>query len=113
GETRSQTDLGRGVCVGRPVPGLIVKIIKVSDVSIPAWDKALEVKPGEIGEIAVKGAHVTQAYFNREDATTLAKIQDGPGGGFYHRMGDLGWLDAQGRIWFCGRKSHRVVARRG
>jgi acyl-coenzyme A synthetase/AMP-(fatty) acid ligase len=23
-------------------------------------------------------------------------------------MGDLGWMDSKGRIWFCGRKSHRV-----
>src|SRR5207244_5363668 len=32
-----------------------------------------------------------------------------PAGGFYHRMGDLGYFDEQGRLWFCGRKSHRVV----
>lgn len=113
GETRRQTDLGRGVCVGRPVPGLIVKIIRISDVPVPAWDKALEVEPGQIGEIAVKGTHVTRTYFNRVEATALAKILDGPSGGFYHRMGDLGYMDAQGRIWFCGRKSHRVVTRQG
>ena len=113
GETRHQTDLGRGVCVGRPVPGLLVKIIRISDVPIPAWDPALEVQPGEIGEIAVQGAHVTRTYFNRADATALAKIMDGPSGKFYHRMGDLGYQDAQGRIWFCGRKSHRVGTRQG
>jgi acyl-CoA synthetase (AMP-forming)/AMP-acid ligase II len=113
GETRHQTDLGRGVCVGRPVPGLSVKIIKISDVPIPTWDPALEVEPGEIGEIAVKGSHVTRVYFNRPEATALAKIMAEPGGEFYHRMGDLGYLDAQGRIWFCGRKSHRVVTRQG
>jgi acyl-coenzyme A synthetase/AMP-(fatty) acid ligase len=28
-------------------------------------------------------------------------------------MGDLGWLDAQGRLWFCGRKSQRVVTPKG
>ena len=113
GGTRGQTDLGRGVCVGRPVPGLSVKIIRVSDVPIPAWDQALEAEPGQIGEIAVQGPHVARTYFNRPEATALAKIMAGPGGGFYHRMGDLGYLDAQGRIWFCGRKSHRVVTRQG
>jgi acyl-CoA synthetase (AMP-forming)/AMP-acid ligase II len=113
GETRRQTDLGRGVCVGLPVPGLIVKIIRISDAPIPAWDKALEAEPGEVGEITVKGPHVTRVYFNRQEATALAKIMDSPGGGFYHRMGDLGYLDAEGRIWFCGRKSHRVVTRQG
>jgi len=112
-ETRHQTDLGRGVCVGRPVPGLIVRIIRISDDPIPAWDEALEVEPGEIGEIAVKGPHVTRTYFNRPEATALAKITEGSGGEVYHRMGDLGYLDAQGRIWFCGRKSHRVVTRQG
>ena len=24
-------------------------------------------------------------------------------------MGDLGWIDTENRLWFCGRKSHRVV----
>jgi olefin beta-lactone synthetase len=113
GETRTQTDVGRGVCVGQPVPGLVVKIIRISDTPIPAWDKALELQPGEIGEIAVKGQHVTRSYFNLAEATALAKIMDGPGGGFYHRMGDLGYLDAQERIWFCGRKSHRVETSQG
>ena len=37
-----------------------------------------------------------------------AKIDDPATGGFFHRMGDLGGRDSQGRIWFCGRKSHRV-----
>ena len=35
-----------------------------------------------------------------------------PGGGFYHRMGDTGYLDVQGRLWFCGRLTHRVVTDR-
>ena len=35
------------------------------------------------------------------------------GGGFWHRMGDLGYLDERGRLWFCGRKSQRVVTARG
>jgi acyl-CoA synthetase (AMP-forming)/AMP-acid ligase II len=113
GDTRHQTDLGRGVCVGRPVPGVIVKIISISDAPIPAWDPALELEPGSIGEIAVQGAHVTRIYHRREEATALAKIPAGPGSAFYHRMGDLGYRDAQGRIWFCGRKSHRVVTRQG
>ena len=30
-----------------------------------------------------------------------------------HRMGDLAWQDAQGRLWFCGRKSQRLQTRQG
>jgi acyl-coenzyme A synthetase/AMP-(fatty) acid ligase len=37
----------------------------------------------------------------------LAKIAD-PDGGPWHRMGDVGYLDDQGRLWMCGRKGHRV-----
>jgi acyl-CoA synthetase (AMP-forming)/AMP-acid ligase II len=62
----------------------------------------------QIGEIVVQGRQVTRGYFNRPEAELLAKIAD-PCGGFFHRMGDLGGMDDQGRVWFCGRKSHRVV----
>src|SRR5262249_4043493 len=64
---------------------------------------------GTTGEIAVSGPVVTRAYFNRPEATRLAKIVDPLRSIVYHRMGDVGYLDDRGRIWFCGRKSHRVV----
>ena len=51
---------------------------------------------------------VTQQYFHRSDLTALAKIPDPTTGRNRHRMGDVGYFDAQGRLWFCGRKSHRV-----
>ena len=41
----------------------------------------------------------------------LAKIKED--GEIRHRMGDLGWMDDKGRIWFCGRKSHRVITADG
>ena len=31
----------------------------------------------------------------------------------WHRMGDVGYLDEQGRLWFCGRKAERVEAHDG
>ena len=112
GETRALTEQGRGVCIGRPVAGIELEIISISDEPIPRWDDSLKVPPGAIGEIAVKGAQVTSSYHNRPTSTALAKIAD-PRGGFFHRMGDLGYRDATGRIWFCGRKSHRVQSRAG
>ncbi len=113
GETRHQTDRGRGVCVGLPVPGLTVRVIRITDEAIPVWSDALCLTTGEIGELAVKGPHVTRTYHQRPDATALAKIADPAEGGFYHRMGDVGYLDERGRIWFCGRKSHRVITAQG
>ncbi|PLY03003.1 MAG: peptide synthase [Desulfuromonas sp.] len=109
GETRAATDRGQGVCVGRPVPGLELEIIAITDAPIAEWDAALKLGTGEIGEIIVKGPQVTRSYYNRAESTRLAKIADPEDGGVYHRMGDLGYRDGQGRIWFCGRKAHRVV----
>ncbi|WP_410001725.1 fatty acid CoA ligase family protein [Singulisphaera sp. GP187] len=109
-ETRHQTDRGAGVCVGRPVGNVVVKIIRVSDDPISAWSDDLCLPDGTIGEIVVRGPVVTREYVNRPESTALAKIAiPGQGGDVYHRMGDVGYRDDQGRIWFCGRKAHRVV----
>jgi acyl-CoA synthetase (AMP-forming)/AMP-acid ligase II len=107
GETRMITDAGGGVCIGRPVAGVRVEVIEISDGPVPIWHDSLRLPLQRIGEIVVKGGQVTRSYFNRPDADELAKIAD-PGGGFFHRMGDLGGMDDQGRVWFCGRKAHRV-----
>jgi olefin beta-lactone synthetase len=113
GETRHATDRGGGVCVGRPVEGMRVELIKIQDEPIPTWSDDLVVPDGEAGEIVVKGPVVTRSYFNRVAATALAKIDDPASGGFWHRMGDLGRRDDRGRIWFLGRKSHRVQTTSG
>ncbi len=108
-ETGKLTGEGKGVCVGRPVEGTKVKIIDISDASIASWQDVKILEVGQIGEIVVQGPQVTASYYNRAEANELAKIVDGDAG-FYHRMGDLGYFDEQGRLWFCGRKSERVVA---
>lgn len=110
-ETWSQTKQGLGICVGKPVPGITVKIIKITDGPILAWDPYMELLQGEIGEIVVQGPWVTREYFHNETAGRLAKIPDGDT--FWHRMGDVGYLDEKNRLWFCGRKSQRVLAREG
>ncbi len=112
GDTRAQTDLGKGVCVGQPVTGLIAKIIPITDEPIAAWSDDLELLTGEIGEIAVQAPQASRAYFNRAASTALAKIPTADGG-FFHRMGDVGYRDARGRLWFCGRKTHRVITQAG
>jgi acyl-CoA synthetase (AMP-forming)/AMP-acid ligase II len=112
GDTRRRTGEGGGVCVGRPVTGMCAKIIRISDEPIPAWSDDLELPQGDIGEIAVQGPVVTRSYYNRPQSTALAKIVDAAGD-FWHRMGDVGYLDEQGRLWFCGRKSQRVVTPAG
>ncbi len=105
-ETRYATDRGAGTCVGRPVPSIEAAVITIDDAPIGHWHEGLEVATGEVGEIVVKGPQVTREYFNAPHHTALAKIADGSS--VRHRMGDLGYFDDQGRLWFCGRKSQRV-----
>ncbi len=107
-ETAAQTQLGRGACVGLPVAHTDVRVIGIDDEPIATWSDDLELPAGEVGEFTVKGRQVTRSYYGRDSSTTLAKIVD-PEGGFWHRMGDVGYVDEQGRLWFCGRKAHRVV----
>lgn len=105
-------DLPRaGVCVGRPAPGVEVEVIRVDDGPLPVWNDDLRVAPGEIGELAVSGPVVTERYLDDPRADARAKIDRD--GRVVHRMGDLGRIDADGRIWFCGRKVHRVVTADG
>lgn len=108
GETAKQTAAGAGVCVGKPVESVNVEIIKISDDPIAAWGDALLAPPGEIGEIVVQSPCVTHEYFGLPHATALAKIPATATATIRHRMGDLGYLDPSGRLWMCGRKSHRV-----
>ena len=103
-----RTDRGEGVCVGRPVAPNRVSIIGIDDEAIETWSEDLVAPHGEVGEVCVKGPTVTRRYHNREASTRLAKIHDAEGDGITHRMGDLGYFDDEGRLWFCGRKAHRV-----
>ena len=114
-ETAARTERGEGFCVGRPVPRMDVRVIRVADGPLAAWSDDLLAPPGEVGEIVVRGPTVTREYFDRPEATRAAKIPDGPDGSgdVWHRMGDLGRFDEHGRLWFCGRASHRVETAAG
>jgi len=124
---------GRGACVGKPLPEMKVKVIAIDDAPIATLAGAPELRRGEIGEIIVHGPVVTKAYDHLPEATVAAKIQanaqpsrgesgrdlsvkrsalgverSSPSGEVWHRMGDCGYFDAEGRLWFCGRKAERV-----
>ncbi len=102
---------GRGVCIGPPLAGIHLAVIRIDDGPIPLWSEDLRVPAGEIGELVVWGPNVSTEYFGIPEANDLAKIQSPEGIG--HRMGDLGYRDEEGRIWFCGRKSQRVITPQG
>lgn len=109
---RAHTEAGAGTCVGRPVAGNTVRIIRIDDAALPDWRDSDVLAAGVVGEITVAGPSATDAYFNRDAQTALAKIRESLPDGtqrIVHRMGDLGYFDTGGRLWFCGRKSQRVV----
>ncbi len=111
--TWRQSREGKGTCVGRPLPGIDIRIMRIEDGPVALYDESLMLPAGETGEIIVRGDVVTRAYENNPRETELAKIRDLDGESFWHRMGDTGYLDQQGRLWFCGRRAHRVRTAQG
>jgi acyl-CoA synthetase (AMP-forming)/AMP-acid ligase II len=83
-----------------------VRIIRSSTEPLRSIDQCEELSAGEIGEVIVKGANVSPEYLHRPDANKIGKIRDGEG--FWHRMGDLGYLDQDGLLYYCGRRTHSV-----
>ncbi len=109
--TAEKSRRGAGTCVGRTFPKIRLKIIEIIDEPIASFVAIHELPRGEIGEIIVQGPVVTREYFRSSEETTAAKIPDG--NRFWHRMGDVGYLDKDGCLWFCGRKTHIVVTQYG
>ncbi len=105
-ETADRTAGGVGTCVGKPLPGVRLEVVRPVNGPIGSFAAVEPLPMGEIGEIIVSGPTVTRCYDGLPEADATAKIADGTG--FWHRMGDLGWLDEAGRLWFCGRKVERV-----
>jgi acyl-CoA synthetase (AMP-forming)/AMP-acid ligase II len=111
GDTWGQSRRGDGTCVGGPLSGVDLRIIRVTDEPIPIWSDSLRVPDGAVGEIVVGSLVVSPAYPDLPEETLRAKIRED--GRVLHRTGDLGRLDARGRLWFCGRKAHRIQTQAG
>jgi acyl-CoA synthetase (AMP-forming)/AMP-acid ligase II len=106
-ETAAKSDEGAGTCVGKRFPGIQWKVIRIDDEPLDRIQDCEELSSGEIGELIVQGGVVTREYVTQVDANRLHKVRDGDR--YWHRMGDVGYLDDQDRFWFCGRKSQRVT----
>jgi acyl-CoA synthetase (AMP-forming)/AMP-acid ligase II len=83
---------------GRPVSLAMVRLLDDNDTPVPQ---------GEIGEIAVKGPMVFQGYWNLPQ-DTAATFRSG-----WHHTGDLGRLDADGYLWYSGRKAEKELIKPG
>ncbi len=104
--TGPATAKGKGVCVGTRFADVKWQVIEITDEPLATIDQVQPVAPGQIGELMVGGPMVSREYVVRDDQNSLHKVHDGDS--FWHRMGDVGYIDDQDQFWFCGRKAHRV-----
>ncbi len=110
-ETAAKTQAGHGTCVGQKFQRIDWQVIEISDQPLTDVSQTKPVAAGQIGELMVRGPAVTDQYVTRVAANADHKVHDGDT--FWHRMGDVGYLDDQNRFWFCGRKNHRVLTQAG
>lgn len=103
-----------GFCAGRPIDRIQARVIRIHPGPVELGEGGWadwEVPPGEIGELAVTGEHVCKSYYRNPKAVAENKISDLEGR-VWHRMGDTGYLDGDGRFWLCGRV-HSTIRRDG
>lgn len=96
---------GAGLCVGRPLELNEVRVV-AREALDPEQRDVDPLPVGVVGEVAVRGPVVTEAYFRKPEATALSKVVTPEG--IWHLMGDLGYFDELGRLWLVGRKSHLI-----
>lgn len=106
---------GKGLLVGTPVPEIRLGILREQ------WGKALvsytaaafeaaSLPANAPGEVVVSGGHVLPGYVNGcGDEKTKFRVV----GTVWHRTGDMGYLDAEGRLWLLGRCAARIEDQRG
>jgi acyl-CoA synthetase (AMP-forming)/AMP-acid ligase II len=104
-EVRRRVAEGGGLPAGRPVDAVRLAILP------DAWGtpigamareefEAKRLGPMEVGEIVVAGPHVLPGYLGgRGDLETKFRVADE----VWHRTGDAGYVDRDGKLWLCGR----------
>jgi olefin beta-lactone synthetase len=106
---------GRGLLTGKPVSEITLRVIEDRwGKPIPALSheelRQLALPLGEPGEIVVSGQHVLHGYLNGMGNEESKFDVDGKR---WHRTGDLGCMDANGRLWLLGRCSAKICDARG
>ncbi len=100
-----------GVNVGRISEDLEYKFIKIWRKNVELGEKGWqewEVETSKPGELVVSGSHVCENYYNNPEAFKSTKIKEASGK-IWHRTGDVGLLDGQGRLWLVGRVHNTIV----
>jgi long-chain acyl-CoA synthetase len=85
-----------GSC-GLPLPGVCMDVVALDD-------PRRRLKPGEIGEIRIKGPNVTRGYFNAPEDSAAAFV-DG-----WFLTGDIGYMDEDGFFYIVDRKKDMIIS---
>ncbi|MBF0395938.1 MAG: AMP-binding protein [Desulfobacterales bacterium] len=96
---------GEGLLVGKPVSEAKVEFVNLPKNPDDINDRTLKcyiLPNGEIGELVATGPHVVKRYIDNPEANRENKIP-GIAGNVWHRTGDTGYFDKEGRIWLTGR----------
>jgi acyl-CoA synthetase (AMP-forming)/AMP-acid ligase II len=106
---------GHGLLAGKPVASLRLRILRnqwgtpVAPLTAEQF-QTLCLGTDQVGEIVVSGEHVLPGYLNGlGDPENKFRVD----GAVWHRTGDLGKLDQQGRLWLLGRASALIEDARG
>jgi olefin beta-lactone synthetase len=106
---------GKGLLAGKPVTDISLRILK------DQWGRPLEgvtratfdqlILPSmQVGEIVIQGEHVLHGYLNGMGEEETKFTVDGLR---WHRTGDAGYFDNEGRLWLLGRCSAKIEDQHG
>jgi len=98
----------RGVCVGRPLGTGQVRVSAIDADGRASGEPTTEA--GSTGEIVISAPHLKRGYFRLylTDREARRGLPDR-----WHRTGDVGHLDADGRLWVEGRLPHVITTAAG
>ena len=97
GTSRPANYADKPASCGVPLPGIDMDIVSLTN-------NRQVLKPGEIGEIRVRGPNVTKGYFNAGPETQAAFV-DG-----WFLTGDIGYIDEDGFFYIVDRKKDMILS---
>jgi long-chain acyl-CoA synthetase len=88
--------------IGIPFPDTEARITSLDDGTTP-------LRPGEVGELVIRGPQVMQGYWHRAEDTAQALRDPGDGGGPWLHTGDIARMDADGYFYIVDRKKDMLI----